>query len=139
LYWIDRNRTVADYVAACPICQRSKYQVSSQATFNHFSFPMSHGEISAWISLQVFLDLKVLMQFWRLDRLSKYGPFILIKIHIQQDLWRVFVKVVRLHGIPTSIVSDRDPTYLNHFWKEFFRLQSTTLRMSTVFYCDLDG
>jgi hypothetical protein len=65
------------------------------------------------------------------DRLSKY---ILIKPYSVKSIAEILAKeVVRLHGIPKSIVSDRDPTFLSHFWKELFRLQGIILKMSTAY------
>lgn len=40
-------------------------------------------------------------------------------------------EIVRLHGVPTSIVSDRDPVFVSRFWRELFRLMGTTLNMKT--------
>jgi len=62
-----------------------------------------------------------------MDRLSKYGHFILIKHPCSaRNIAEGFVKeAVILHGILTSIVSDRDPTFPSLFWKELFRLQGT--------------
>lgn len=52
----------------------------------------------------------------------------------------MFVKeIVRLYGIPTSIVNDKDPTFLDLFWKELFRLQGTKLLMSTAHHPETDG
>jgi hypothetical protein len=51
-----------------------------------------------------------------------------------------FVKeVVRLHGIPLSLVSDRDPLFISHFWRELFKLQGTTLKMSSSYHPETDG
>jgi hypothetical protein len=52
----------------------------------------------------------------------------------------IFVKeIVRLHGIPNSIVSDRDPLFVSHFWKELFKMQGTTLKMSSSYHPETDG
>ena len=53
------------------------------------------------------------------DRLTKTAHFIPIKEDFSLDqLARIYVKeVVRLHGVPTSIVSDRDPRFTSNFWK----------------------
>ena len=75
------------------------------------------------------------------DRLTKYAHFLLVKHpYTAKSVAELFTKeVVRLHGIPTSIVSDRDPTFMSHFWKELFRLQGTHLKMSTSYHPETDG
>lgn len=52
----------------------------------------------------------------------------------------VFTKeIVRLQGIPQSIVSDQDPLFVSLFWKEIFRLQWTVLKMSSSYHPKTDG
>jgi len=50
-----------------------------------------------------------------------------------------FTDIVRLHGFPTSIVSDRDPVFTNNFWAELFRLADVKLQMSSAFHPQTDG
>ena len=52
----------------------------------------------------------------------------------------IFVrKIVRLHGLPKSIVSDRDPKFMSRWWKEVHRLLGAKLLMSTSFHPQMDG
>ena len=53
---------------------------------------------------------------------------------------RLYIReIVRLHGVPVSIVSDRDPRFTTHFWKSFQKALGTWLTMSTAFHPQTDG
>lgn len=75
------------------------------------------------------------------DRLLKHSHFIPLKHpYIARSIADVFVKeVVRLHGIPNSVISDRDQLFMSLFWSEFFKMQGTTLKMSTAYHPQTDG
>ena len=47
--------------------------------------------------------------------------------------------IFRLHGTPSVIISDRDPRFTNHFWKQFFQILGKDLRLSTAFHPQTDG
>ena len=52
---------------------------------------------------------------------------------------RYLKEIVRLHGVASSIVSDRDPRFTSAFWAEVHRLLGTKLMMSTSFHPQTDG
>lgn len=52
---------------------------------------------------------------------------------------KLFMKeIVRLHGLPTSIVSDRDPKFVGQFWKNLWKRLNTTLKFSTTTHPQTD-
>lgn len=50
-----------------------------------------------------------------------------------------FEQIYKLHGLPRTIVSDRDKIFLSRFWEELFRLQRVELHMSNSYHPQIDG
>ena len=75
------------------------------------------------------------------DRFTKSGHFIPVKIDYSMDrLAELYVdEIVRLHGVPLSIVSDRDARFTSRFWKELQSALGTRLNFSTTFHPQTDG
>ncbi|XP_059063851.1 uncharacterized protein LOC131856292 [Cryptomeria japonica] len=75
------------------------------------------------------------------DRLTKYAHFfpIAIDFSASQVAELFFREVFRLHGLPKTIVSDRDSRFMSSFWQELFRLAGTELTPSTSYHPQTDG
>ena len=75
------------------------------------------------------------------DRLLKLTHFLAMwMIFTLEELCRMYLReIVRLHGVPMSIVSDRDPRFTTHFWKSFQMAMETQLTMSTAFHPHTDS
>jgi hypothetical protein len=119
VYWIGMKGAVQEFVRSCDICQRQKYLASSPGGLLQ---PLPIPE-RIWddISMDFITGLPKSKGFEAIfvvvDRLSKYCHFIPLKHpYTARSLADTFCKeIVRLHGIPLTIVSDRDPIFMSHF------------------------
>lgn len=75
------------------------------------------------------------------DRLTKSAHFISVRTDYSlQRLVRLYVEeIVRLHGVPVSIISDWDPHFTSGFWKKLHEALGTRLNFSTAFHPQTDG
>jgi len=75
------------------------------------------------------------------DRLSKFGHFIPMRAAFtSQSVADAFISnIVKLYGIPQSIVSNRDKVFINAFWQHLWCAQGTQLAMSSAYHPQTDG
>jgi IS30 family transposase len=75
------------------------------------------------------------------DRVSKYAHFYTLQHPFTTStVAQIFMdKVFKLHGMPHSIVSDRDPTFTSNFWQELFKIQGTELYLNTTYHPQTNG
>ena len=75
------------------------------------------------------------------DRLTKSAHFIPVKVtYNAEKLAKIYIsEIVRLHGVPLSIISDRGTQFTSKFWKTLHAELGTRLDLSTAFHPQTDG
>ena len=139
----NMKQVVQDYVRECPTCQRHKSEHLHPAGLL-LPLPIPQG---VWTD--VALDFVEALPRVRgksviltvVDRFSKYCHFIPLAhpYSAESVAQAFFAEIVRLHGVPQSLVSDRDVVFTSKFWKEIMRLMGTSLHMTSAFHPQSDG
>jgi hypothetical protein len=143
-WWPGIRKEIQRYVGSCVACQSNKASNLAPAGLLHsLPIPTQNWE---QISLDFVgpLELTVHNNNYVLvvvDRLSKMVHFIPCKqsVTAPQVARLIFREVVRIHGVPSGIVSDRDARFTSHFWQELWKLLATKLPMSTAYHPQTDG
>ena len=75
------------------------------------------------------------------DRMTKSYRFLAVKTtYSAKDYAKLYLtEIVRLHGVPLSIISDRGPHLTSHFWKSFQKGLGNQVYLSTTFHPPMDG
>jgi len=75
------------------------------------------------------------------DRLTKFSHFISLThpFSAQKEARKFMDSIVKLHGVPKSIISDRDKIFTSMFWQELFKSMEVGLHMSKAYHPQMDG
>lgn len=138
-YFKGLQRDVESYVQQCQICQQAKHENTKTPGLLQ-PLPVPQGAWQDWS--MVFVEGLPLSEGCNaILVIVKYSHFIPLKHPFTaQDIARLVLdNVVKLHGLPRSIVSDRDKIFTSSFWKALFSLLDTKLLMSTAYHPQTDG
>ena len=143
-YWPGMDEFIRQYVTSCDACQRNKpSQQAKMGQLQPLPIPTRPWQ-------QVSMDLITQLPRSRagndaivvfVDKLTKMVHYVATTTNVTAPkLATLFMReVVRLHGVPESILSDRDPRFTANFWRAFWAQLGTTLTMSTAYHPQTDG
>src|SRR3954463_7821405 len=143
-YWPRMNQDTRNYVKSCDSCQRIKASQQVPAGLLQPlpipSYPWEQVSMDfithlpktkkGYDAIVVFVDMFSKMVHLAPSRTTATAP---------ETAQIFFDNVVKLHGLPKTIVSDRDPKFTSRFWQTIFHTLGTKLAMSTAFHPQTDG
>jgi hypothetical protein len=138
-FWPGMKKYVVDYIAICMECQRVK------AKHRHpmgFLQPLPILE-KKW----EVITIDFITKFPRMtkkhdsivvvvDKLTKSSHFVLVKTtHTSTNIAEIYMReIARFHGIPRTIVSDKDTKFTSNLWKGLFKGFGTNMNFSTTYH-----
>jgi hypothetical protein len=142
-YWPGMRTKVIKFVNRCRICQHVKGKRQNTGLYQPLPIPESPWDA---ISMDFVLGLRRTQRgcdsiFVVVDIFSNKTHFILCQK--TSDVTHVanlfFKEVVRLHGLPRSIVSDRDTKFVGHLWRTLWKKLGTYLSFNSSYHPQTDG
>nr|GFC39623.1 putative reverse transcriptase domain-containing protein [Tanacetum cinerariifolium] len=143
-WWRNMKADIATYVSKCLTCARVK------AEHQRPSGLLVQPIIPKWkwdnITMDIITKLPKSSQgfdtIWVIvDRLTKSAHFLPIRENDPLDklVWLYLNRIVARHGIPVSIICDRDGRFTSSFWKSFQKALGTNICMSTAYHPETDS
>ncbi|GJX61465.1 putative reverse transcriptase domain-containing protein [Tanacetum coccineum] len=143
-WWPNMKADITMYVSKCLTCVRVK------AEHQRPSGLQVQPEIPEWewdnIAMDFITKLPKSSQgfdtIWVIvDQLTKSAHFLLIRENDPLDkLARLYLnRIVARHGIPASIICDRNGRFTSNFWRSFQKALGTDISMSTAYHPETDG
>ncbi|GJV75622.1 putative reverse transcriptase domain-containing protein [Tanacetum coccineum] len=143
-WWPNMKANIATYVSKCLTCAKVK------AEHQRPSGLLVQPDIPQWKWDNITMDFVTKLPkssqgydtIWVIvDRLTKSAIFVPMRETDPMDkLARMYLKeVVTRHGIPLSIICDRDPRFTSNFWRSLQNALGTSLDMSTTYHPQIDG
>ncbi|XP_028096045.1 uncharacterized protein LOC114295956 [Camellia sinensis] len=143
-WWNNMKREIAQYVAQCLVCQQVKVEYQRPAG------KLQHLPIPEWKWEHITMDFVTGLPrtqggnnaIWVIvDRLTKSTHFLAFKVGFSLEKFaKLYIKeIVKLHGIPVTIVFDRDNRFVSMFWRSLHTTLGTSLNFSTAFHPQTDG
>jgi hypothetical protein len=138
-WWTKMNIKIARYVARCDTCKRVK------AIHMKITGPLQSLPILTWkwedISMDFIVGLprttKGFDSIWVIvDRLTKIAHFLPVKVKYTVATYaELYIAcILSLHGIPKTIVSDREPQFVFKFWEVLHKAMGTKLLHSSAYH-----
>ncbi|GJY93726.1 putative reverse transcriptase domain-containing protein [Tanacetum coccineum] len=143
-WWPNMKAEIATYVSKCMTCAKVK------AEYQKPSGLLVQPKIPEWKWENITMDFVTKLpktasgqdMIWVIvDRLTKSAHFLPAKENDSMEkLTRQYLKeVVSRHGVPVSIISDRDGKFVSQFWQSLQKSFGTQLDMSTTYHLEIDG
>ncbi|GKE09573.1 putative reverse transcriptase domain-containing protein [Tanacetum coccineum] len=143
-WWPNMKAIIAEYVGKCLTCSRVKAECQNPSgLLVQPEIPMRKWER---IKMDFITKLPTTSSghdtIWAIvDRLTKSAHFIPTRaMDSMETLTRLYIKeIVSRHGVPISIISDRDSHFTSRFWQSLQNALGTQLDMSTAYHPEING
>jgi RNase H-like domain found in reverse transcriptase/Reverse transcriptase (RNA-dependent DNA polymerase)/Integrase zinc binding domain/Integrase core domain/Chromo (CHRromatin Organisation MOdifier) domain/Aspartyl protease len=141
-YWPLMHDFVRRYVRSCPTCSRAKpWHAKKQGVLRPLPIPMRR-----WRDISIDFVVGLPMSNGHtnimvvIDRLTKMRHLIPLKTLDTIEVAEAFTRhVFKLHGLPTTIISDRGTQFVSMFWKTLCERLGIESRLSTAHHPETDG